>query len=104
MIVMTVFEPNGISIWFKNRHHDYIPFTVKGNGSIVFSVYHGPGPEPLVHHGNMVPRGCRGKPLCRGVCASQMSDDKNYNIAHPNRKIYTDCPEILTPLGIIGHI
>ena len=39
MIAVTVFEPNGISIWFKNRHHDLIPFTVKGNGNIVFSVY-----------------------------------------------------------------
>ena len=34
----TVFEPNGISIWFKNCHHDHIPFDVKGNGNIVFSV------------------------------------------------------------------
>ena len=33
------FEPNGISIWRKNRQHDYIPFTVKGNGNIVLSVY-----------------------------------------------------------------
>ena len=32
------FEPNGISIWFKNSHHDHISFTVKGNGNIVFSV------------------------------------------------------------------
>ena len=39
MIVVTVFEPNWNSIWFKNCHHDYIPFTVKGNGNIVFSVY-----------------------------------------------------------------
>ena len=39
MIVVTVFEPNGISIWFKKFHHDHIPFTVKGNGNIVFSVY-----------------------------------------------------------------
>ena len=39
MIMVTVFEPNGISIWFKNRNHDHIPFTVKGNGNIVFSVY-----------------------------------------------------------------
>ena len=38
MIVVTVFELNGISIWFKNCHHDHIPFTVKGNGNIVFSV------------------------------------------------------------------
>ena len=37
MIEVTVFEPNGNSIWFKNCHHDHIPFTVKGN--IVFSVY-----------------------------------------------------------------
>ena len=33
------FEPNGISIWFKNCYHDYIPFTVKENGNIVFSVW-----------------------------------------------------------------
>ena len=39
MIVVTVFEQNGNSIWFKNCHHDHIPFTVKGNGNIVFSVY-----------------------------------------------------------------
>ena len=39
MIVVTIFEPNGISIWFKNCHHDHIPFTAKGNGDIVFSVY-----------------------------------------------------------------
>ena len=38
MIVVTVFEPNENSIWSKNRQHDYIPFTVKGNGNIVFSV------------------------------------------------------------------
>ena len=38
MIAVTVFEPNGNSIWFKNRHRDHIPFTVKGNGNIVFSV------------------------------------------------------------------
>ena len=38
MIVLTVLEPNGISIWFKNCHHHYIPFTVRGNGNIVFSV------------------------------------------------------------------
>ena len=39
MIVVTVFEPNGNSIWFKNCQHDHIPFTVKGNGNIVFSVH-----------------------------------------------------------------
>ena len=39
MIVVTVFEPNGNSIWLKNCHHDHIPFTVKGIGNIVFSVY-----------------------------------------------------------------
>ena len=39
MIVVTDFEPNGNSIWFKNCHRDHIPFTVKGNGNIVFSVY-----------------------------------------------------------------
>ena len=38
MIVVTVFEPNGISIWFKNCPHDHIPFTEKGNVNIVFSV------------------------------------------------------------------
>ena len=38
MIVVTVFEPNWISISFKNCHYDHIPFTVKGNGNIVFSV------------------------------------------------------------------
>ena len=38
MITVTVFEPNGISIWFKNHHHDLIPFTVKGNGNIDFSL------------------------------------------------------------------
>ena len=37
--MVTVFEPNGISIWFKNCHHDHFPFTVKGNRNIVFSVY-----------------------------------------------------------------
>ena len=40
MIVVTVFEPNGYTIWFKNCHRDHIPFTVKGNGNIVFSVYY----------------------------------------------------------------
>ena len=39
MIAVTVFEPNEISIWFKNCHHDHIPFIVKGNWNIVFSVY-----------------------------------------------------------------
>ena len=39
MIVVTVFEPNKNNIWFKNCHRDHIPFTVKGNGNIVFSVY-----------------------------------------------------------------
>ena len=39
MIVVTVFEPNGNSIWFKNCHHDHIPFTVKGNGILVFTEY-----------------------------------------------------------------
>ena len=39
MIVVTVFEPNGNSIWFKNCHRDHIPFTVKGKGNIVFSLY-----------------------------------------------------------------
>ena len=39
MIAATAFESNGISIWFKNHHHDHIPFTVKGNRNIVFSVY-----------------------------------------------------------------
>ena len=39
MIVVTVFELNGIFIWFKNCHHDHIPFTVKGNGNIVFYVW-----------------------------------------------------------------
>ena len=38
MIVVTVFEPNEISIWFKNCHHDHVPFTGKGNGNIDFSV------------------------------------------------------------------
>ena len=37
--MVAVFVPNGISIWFKNCHYDHIPFTVKGNGNIVFSVY-----------------------------------------------------------------
>ena len=39
MIAVTVCEPKGNSIWFKNRHRDHIPFTVEGNGNIVFSVY-----------------------------------------------------------------
>ena len=38
MIVVTLFEPNGNSSWFKNCHHDHIPFNVKGNRKIVFSV------------------------------------------------------------------
>ena len=38
MIVVTDFEPNENSIWFKNCYQDHIPFTVKGNGNIVFSV------------------------------------------------------------------
>ena len=37
------FEPNGIPFGSENRkeycHHDRIPFNVKGNGNIVFSVY-----------------------------------------------------------------
>ena len=37
--MVTVLEPNGISIWFKKRHHDHIPFNVKGNRNKVFSVY-----------------------------------------------------------------
>ena len=36
--MVTVFEINENSIWFKNCHHDHIPFSVKGNGNIVFSV------------------------------------------------------------------
>ena len=36
------FEPNGIHL-VQNRkenfHHDHIPFNVKGNGNIVFSVH-----------------------------------------------------------------
>ena len=36
------FEPNGIPFGSENRkeicHHDHIPFNVKGNGNIVFSV------------------------------------------------------------------
>ena len=36
------FEPNGIPIGSENRkencHHDHIPFNLKGNGNIVFSV------------------------------------------------------------------
>ena len=39
MIVVTVFETNGNSIWFNNCYHDHIPFTVKGNGNIIFSVH-----------------------------------------------------------------
>ena len=35
-------EPNGIPFGSKNRrancHYDHIPFNVKGNGNIVFSV------------------------------------------------------------------
>ena len=37
------FEPNRIPIGSENRkescHHDHIPFNVKGNGNIVFSVW-----------------------------------------------------------------
>ena len=37
------FGPNGIPFGSVNRkencHHDHIPFNVKGNGNIVFSVY-----------------------------------------------------------------
>ena len=36
-------EPNGIpfgSISKGNSNHDYIPFNVKGNKNIVFSVYY----------------------------------------------------------------
>ena len=37
------FEPNGIPFGSENRnencHHDHIPFNVKENGNIVFSVY-----------------------------------------------------------------
>ena len=35
------FEPNGISLSSKSKEncqHDHIPFNVKGNGNIVFSV------------------------------------------------------------------
>ena len=36
------FEPNGILFGSENQkensHHDHIPFNLKGNGSIVFSV------------------------------------------------------------------
>ena len=39
-IVVTVFEPNGISIWFKNCQHDHIPFTVKGDSLIHLSAIH----------------------------------------------------------------
>ena len=36
------FESNGITFSSESKencHHDHIPFTVKGNGNIVFSVY-----------------------------------------------------------------
>ena len=37
------FEPNGIIHLVQNlkenRHHDHIPFNVKGKGNIVFSLY-----------------------------------------------------------------
>ena len=46
MIAVTVFGQNGISIWFKNRHRDHIPFTVIGN--IVISVYSGTGDVVLI--------------------------------------------------------
>ena len=42
------FEPNGIPFGSENRkencHHDHIPFTVKGIGSIVSSVQTGKPP------------------------------------------------------------
>ena len=37
IIMVTVFKPNGNSIWFKNCHHDHIPFTVKENGNCFLS-------------------------------------------------------------------
>ena len=36
------FKPNGIPFGSKSKatcHHDHIPFNVKGNGNIVFSVH-----------------------------------------------------------------
>ena len=37
------FEPNGIPFGSENQtekyHHDHIPFNVKGNGNIIFSVF-----------------------------------------------------------------
>ena len=37
------FKPNGISFgsenWKESCHHDHIPFNVKRNGNIVFSVW-----------------------------------------------------------------
>ena len=38
-----------IPIWFKSCRHDHIPFTVKGNGNIVFSVQDQSEP-PFNHH------------------------------------------------------
>ena len=48
MIVVTVFlsifwtKWNSICVqnWKENCHHNHIPFDLKGNGNIVFSVYH----------------------------------------------------------------
>ena len=41
MIGVTVLEPNGISIWFKNYHHDqqYVLVTVEGGGGQYFALY-----------------------------------------------------------------
>ena len=36
--MVTVYEPNENSIYFKNCHHDHIPFNAKGNVNIVFTV------------------------------------------------------------------
>ena len=46
------FKPNGIPFSSKNRkencHHDHIPFNMKGNGNMVFSV-RCPGYEKRLH-------------------------------------------------------
>ena len=71
MIVVTVFEPNGNFIRFKNCHHDHIPFTVKGmeiygkktiysfrHGNIVFSAFaHAHSDRKQKHTSTQLPRG-----------------------------------------------
>ena len=82
MIVVTVFlsifnqmEVHLVQNWKENCHHDHIPFYVKGNGNIVFSVLVHSGEVFIgsrysrLHwgHSMMMMMIIRGSPLCPSV-------------------------------------